>query len=491
MLYAGIDLGTSSVKLILCDELGNVINSVTKEYDIIFPRDGWAEQEPDKWYEKTVEALCALVGNRGAELKGISFGGQMHGLVMLDEHDEVIRPAILWNDNRSVAECDYLNCVIGKEKLTCLTANIAFPGFTAPKILWVKNNEPENFDRCKKIMLPKDYLVYKLSGMFVTEPSDASGMLLFDVKNKCWSSEMLDLCGISEDMLPKVCNSFEAVGKLKGSVADKVGAKDVVIAPGAGDNAAAAVGMGVSGNGKCSISVGTSGTVFIALDSFKADKNNALHTFAHADGGYHLMGCVLSAASCNKWWVQDILKTEDYDKEQQNITNLGENKVMFLPYLMGERSPHNDPYARGAFVGMSMASTRCEMTQAVLEGVAYALRDCVEAARGNGVLLSEAYLCGGGAKSALWKRILANVLRMKLIEPVCTEGPSYGGAILAMVASGEYSSVNEAAENIVKVKNEINFDEETAAKYDEGYEKYKELYTSLKKWYNTLNIKLR
>ncbi len=483
MLYVGIDLGTSSVKLILCDEKGTIINTVTKEYPLSFPKEGWAEQNPSDWYEQTVLGLRELVGVRGAELRGLSFGGQMHGLVMLDENDEPLRPAILWNDGRSAEECAYLNNAIGREKLSEWTGNIAFPGFTAPKILWVKKHEPEIFARCKKIMLPKDYLCYRLSGEFVTEPSDASGTLLYDVKNGRWSREMLDICGITEDMLPKVRRSSEAVGTLKRELAETLGAGEVIVAPGAGDNAAAAIGMGVVGPGKCSISVGTSGTVFITSDKFAADGGNALHSFAHADGGFHLMGCVLSAASCNKWWMEDILNTAGYNAEQEKITGLGEGGVFFLPYLMGERSPHNDPAARGVFAGMSMSTARAEMTRAVLEGVAYALRDCVEAARAAGIEITEARLCGGGMKSPLWRKILANVLRLRLDIPACGEGPAYGAAILAMTAAGEYSSVKEAAELIVKTDGFIEVDERLAEKYDRGYERYKALYQSLKGWF--------
>lgn len=483
MLYAGVDLGTSSVKLILCDEKGNIVNTVTKEYPLSIPKEGWSEQDPEDWYESTVEGLRELVGSRGAELRALSFGGQMHGLVMLDGEDRVLRPAILWNDGRSAEECDYLNTSIGRERLTEWTGNIAFPGFTAPKILWVKKHEPELFARCCRIMLPKDYLNYRLSGEFVTEPSDASGMLLFDVKNGCWSREMLDICGITADMLPEVRRSYDNVGTLKKEIADELGAGKVTVAPGAGDNAAAAIGMGVVGAGKCSVSVGTSGTVFMTSDKFTVDSKNALHSFAHGDGGYHLMGCVLSAASCNKWWMEDLLNTDNYGAEQENITGLGENGVFFLPYLMGERSPHNDPYARGVFAGMSLDTSRADMTQAVLEGVAYALRDCVEAARCQGLEISEACLCGGGAKSPLWRKILANVLRMKLNIPVCGEGPAYGAAILAMVAAGEYSSVKEAAEKIVKMSGSVDFDEELAGKYDVGYARYRDLYKSLKPWF--------
>ncbi len=484
MLYAGIDLGTSSVKLLLCDKDGRVIKIVTKEYPLSFPHEGWSEQNPEDWYEKTVEGLKELFsGSDGSMLGGISFGGQMHGLVMLDENDKVIRPAILWNDNRSTDECRWLNEEIGRCKLTEMTANIAFPGFTAPKILWVKKHEPENFLRCKKIMLPKDYLAYRLCGVFCTEPSDASGMLLYDVKNGYWSSEMLELCGINEDMLPKIYPSYAPVGRLKEELVKEIGCARAVIAPGAGDNAAAAVGMGVVGGGKCSVSVGTSGTVFITSDKFTVDSKNGLHSFAHADGGFHLMGCILSAASCNKWWMEDILKTEDFAAEQDNSLSLGDNPVIFLPYLMGERSPHNDPYARAVFAGMSMDTPRQRMTQAVMEGVAYALRDCVEIAREQGIAVNEANLCGGGAKSPLWRKILANVLRMKLNIPACAEGPAYGGAILAMVAAGEYKSVAEAVKAVVKMNGSVEFDEETAQKYDRGYVRFKKLYASLKDWY--------
>ncbi len=481
-MYIGIDLGTSSVKMILCDKDGSIINRVNYEYPIYFPKEGYSEQNPEDWFEKSIEGLKDLAKGFEDKIKAIGIAGQMHGLVMLDENDCVLRPAILWNDSRSVKECEYLNNVIGKEKLTELTANIAFPGFTAPKILWVKNNEREIFNRCKKIMLPKDYLVYRLTGEFVTEPSDASGLLLFDVKNRCYSKQMLDICSIDESMLPKVCESYESCGTVKKEIAQSLGWGEVVVAPGAGDNAAAAVGMGVVGEGMCSISLGTSGTVFITSEDFSVDENNALHSFCHADGKYHLMGCILSAASCNKWFLEDVLKSDDYTECEKGECN-GENRVVFLPYLMGERSPHNDPYARGAFIGMSMDTTRGDMLKAVMEGVSYALRDCVEVARAQGIEISEARVCGGGAKSSLWCKILANVLRVKVLKTNCSEGPSFGGCILAMVASGEYKTVKEATESIVTVTDEIGYDEAVAKKYDKGYDKFKRLYLSLKDWY--------
>ncbi|MBR4640334.1 MAG: xylulokinase [Butyrivibrio sp.] len=481
MLYIGVDLGTSSVKLVLMDETGKIHGTTSREYKLYFPQPGWSEQEPADWYNEAIAGLKDLLKDVDkSEVAGISFGGQMHGLVILDENDEVIRPAILWNDGRTQKQVDYLNNEIGKETLSKYTANIAFAGFTAPKILWVKENEPENFKKIKKIMLPKDYLAYKLSGTFCTDYSDASGMLLLDVKNRKWSKEMCDICGITEDMLPKLFDSFEKVGELKHDLAAELGLRDgVVIAAGAGDNAAAAVGTGTVGNNKCNISLGTSGTIFMSSDSFAVDSNNALHSFDHADGHFHLMGCMLSAASCNKWWMDEILKTKDYADEQKGIDKLGENHVFFLPYLMGERSPWNNPNARATFTGITMDTTREDMTQAVLEGVAFATRDMYEVAKSIGVAPKRTMICGGGAKSPLWRRMIANILNVEVDVPSCEEGPGMGGAMLAMVACGAYKSVEEAAAAIVKVDKTEKPDPELVAKYEARYQQFKTIYPSL------------
>lgn len=488
MLYIGIDLGTSAVKLLLMDGDGNIKNVVSEEYPLYFPNPGWSEQNPDDWYEGVVKGIHKLLLNVDkSQVAGISFGGQMHGLVILDKNDKVIRPAILWNDGRTVKECDYLNNIIGKEKLSEYTANIAFAGFTAPKLLWLRENEPENFDKISKIMLPKDYIAYKFTGVHSADPSDASGMLLYDVKNKCWSKEMIEICGIRENMLARVYESYEVTGTLLPSVSEELGlSESVKIAAGAGDNAAAAVGTGVVGDGKCNISLGTSGTIFITSDTFGVDENNALHSFAHADGGYHLMGCMLSAASCNKWWSESILDTKDYEKEQALIDRLGENSVYFLPYLMGERSPHNDPFARGTFIGMTMDTTRADMTQAVLEGVAFALRDSLEVAKNLGINVTETMICGGGAKSLLWRKIIANVMNLKVNVPVNEEGPAMGGAILAAVACGEYSSVNDAASKIVRVSKSIEPDKELVEKYNQRYNCFRNIYPAVKDLYKKL-----
>lgn len=482
MLYIGIDLGTSAVKLILMNEKGKIYNAVTKEYPLYFPKSGWSEQNPEDWFEKTVDGLKQLTEMYNKkEIAGISFGGQMHGLVILDGNDNIIRPAILWNDGRTGKETEYLNNTVGEEKLSEYTANIAFAGFTAPKLLWLKENEADNFKRISKIMLPKDYIAYCLSGIFCTDYSDASGTLLLDVKNKRWSKEMLDICSVNENMLPRLFESYEVVGTIKDDIAELLGFdRTVKIIAGAGDNAAAAIGTGTVGDGMCNISLGTSGTIFISENIFRNTKNHAIHSFAAADGGYHLMGCMLSAASCNKWWMDDILKTDEYFKEQENIVKLGENNVFFLPYLMGERSPHNDPNARAAFIGMSMDTTRTEMTQAVLEGVAFGLRDSLEAAKSMGIKIDRAKICGGGAKSELWRKIIANVLNIEIDVPQIEEGPSYGAAVLAAVGCGEYNTVDKAVRAMTGTADTVIPDREIASKYDEKYNIFRKIYPLIK-----------
>ncbi len=488
MFYIGIDLGTSSVKLLLMDDNGKVRNIVSREYPLFFPHPGWSEQRPQDWYKESIEGVKELLqGFDAKEVAGISFGGQMHGLVALDEKDEVIRPAILWNDGRTTKECDYLNQIIGKEKLSEYTANIAFTGFTAPKILWMRENEPENFKRIKKIMLPKDYLAYKLTGTFCTDVSDASGMLLLDVGNRRWSDEMCEICHITKEMLPKVYESYECVGTVKPEIAEELGlAANVKVAAGAGDNAAAAVATGTVGDGKCNISLGTSGTIFVSSKKFGVDENNALHAFCDANGAYHLMGCMLSAASCNKWWNDEILQTKDYAKEQEQIKKLGENHVYYLPYLMGERSPYNNPNARATFIGMTMDTTRADMTQAVLEGVAFALRDSFEVAKKLGLKIERTKICGGGAKSPLWKKMIANILNIKVDVLETEEGPSLGGAMLAAVACGAYENVEQAATQIVKVVETIEPEPELAAKYEARYQQYRNIYPACKNLFDKI-----
>ena len=484
MYYIGIDLGTSAVKLLLMEEDGSIRRIVSREYPLSFPHPGWSEQNPEDWIAACTDGILELVSDiDAAQVRGIGAGGQMHGLVALDRSGRVIRPAILWNDGRTQKETDWLNESIGREQLMQCTGNIAFAGFTAPKLLWMRENEPENFRQIDKIMLPKDYINYRLTGVHCTDYSDASGTLLLDVQNKRWSPEMLEIVGLSERQMPQLFESSAPVGTLTEKAAEALGLpRSVIVAAGAGDNAAAAVGTGVVGSGGCNISLGTSGTIFISSDHFLPDPSHALHSFAHADGGWHLMGCMLSAASCNKWWMDDILRSADYTGEQSGILpeRLGRSHVYYLPYLMGERAPHNDAMARSCFLGMTMDTTREDMTQAVLEGVAFGIRDSLEAAKKLGLQVTSSMICGGGAKSTLWKAIVADVLNIELTVPETEQGPGYGGAILAAVAAGAYPDVKTAADTLIRTTDRILPDPETAALYDEKYKVYHSLYPALK-----------
>ncbi len=481
--FIGIDLGTSAAKLLLVASDGNIVASTAVKYPVFYPRDGWSEQNPDDWFSGILSGISALLSGRDkSRVKGIGIGGQMHGLVALDKNGDVIRPCILWNDGRTQKQTAYLNQEIGTDRLSEYTANIAFAGFTAPKILWMKQNEPGNFEKLRKILLPKDYVAYRLCGQFSTDFSDASGTLLLDVKGKDWSNEMLKICEIDRSMLPPLHESYDKVGTLLPSIADKLGlGEDVVICAGAGDNAAAAIGTGTTGDGDCNISLGTSGTVFISRDKFSSVGGNALHSFCHATGKYHLMGCILSAASCNSWWMENILGTDDFDAEQTGLEQkLGKNDIFFLPYLMGERSPHNDVNARGAFIGMRPHTSRGDMTLAVLEGVAFALKDCVEAAKGCGVDIKRTRICGGGSKSSLWRRIVADVLNIPVEVPETEEGPAYGAAMLAMTTCGVYNSADEAASAMNGVKEITYPDTGIAELYKDRYDIFVKMYPALK-----------
>lgn len=488
--YIGADLGTSALKLLLIDNMGEIIKDVSRSYNVHFPHPGWSEQNPEDWWNAFVSGTKELIANIDSnKIVGIGAGGQMHGLVALDKNDNVIRPAILWNDGRTEEETSYLNDTIGKETLSESTANIAFAGFTAPKILWLKKNEPENFENISKIMLPKDYINYKLTGTFATDYSDASGTLLLDVKNKCWSDKMLQICGIKSEQMPALFESYQVIGTLLPEIAKELGLNsEAKVIAGAGDNAAAAIGTGTVRDGKCNISLGTSGTVFISNNHFSVDKNNALHSFCHSNGKYHLMGCILSAASCNKWFCEEILQSNDYANEQKCISDdtLGKNDVFFLPYLMGERSPINDVDARGTFIGMRMDTTRKDMLLAVLEGVAFAIRDNFEIARKQGVNIDYCSLCGGGAKSELWQKILCNVLNVDVTLLQTEQGPGYGAAMLATVGCGQFKDVQECADAFVKVKKTIYPQAEISARYEDKYNKFKKIYPALKNLYKAI-----
>ncbi len=486
--YIGIDLGTSGVKLLLIESNGRILAEHSEGYPIYHPFPEWSEQNPEDWWAAVKKGLKELLKEQNVEsVNGISFAGQMHGLVAMDKDGKVIRPCILWNDGRTEKQTKYLNETVGQSKLSDYTGNIAFAGFTAPKILWLKESEPQNYERIAKILLPKDYLAFKLSGQYCTDYSDASGMLLLDVKNKHWSKEMCGICGISEGQLPELHESYEAIGTILPALAKEFGLpRTVKIVIGAGDNAAAAIGTGTVGKGKCNISLGTSGTIFLTNDEFTVDDKNALHSFCHADGGWHLMGCILSAASCRKWWLEDILETNDYTTDEKNVTNAETDGLLFLPYLSGERSPHNDVNAKGAFIGLTSTTTRAQISKAVMEGVAFALKDCLEVAKSNGVQVSSATICGGGAKSNAWKEIVANVLNVELQTLKTEQGPAYGAAILATVGCGEYPTVQKAIEKLISYESKIAPDKAEVEKYEKKYLKFKKLYPLLKNIFQEL-----
>lgn len=477
--FIGLDIGTSCVKAMLISET-EIVGTESADYPVFYPRDGWAEQNPEDWYNASVKALknlLSLVDPKTVE--SIGFSGQMHGLVTLDKDDRVIRPAILWNDGRSAAETEYLNTKIGTDFLLDSTGNIAFPGFTAPKILWMRNNESDLFCRINKICLPKDYVAYRLSGVFATDASDAAGTLYFDTKNRCWSKPMLKLLGISEAMLPTVLESYEPAGFIKKEIADSLGLRhDVKIVIGAGDNAASAIGTGTTKNGDCNISLGTSGTVFVLSDNFCCDRKNAVHSFCSANGKYHYLACILSAASCQKWWIEDVLN-DGYSFDRLN-EYIGNSRVMFLPYLMGERSPINDPKIRGALFGLSADVKKEEITVAVLEGVAFALRQNIDIIRSLGVDITKSKICGGGTKNRLWLEILASALNIELQIPALKHGAVLGAAMLAAKGCVGKDSYKKLESAFYKTEDAVLPNEALTGYYNEKYNKYLKIYPTIK-----------
>lgn len=488
MNFIGIDLGTSSVKIIIMNDNGEIISSISKDYSVSYPKTGWAEQNPEDWWKATRDGIREIIEVSNIDkndIKGIGFSGQMHGMVLLDKDNNVLRPAILWCDQRTQEECDFLNNEIGRIKLSEFTGNMALTGFTAPKVLWVKKNEPEIFKKIEHVLLPKDYIRYKLTGVFATDTSDASGTLFFDVKNRCWSREMLEILSMKEEWLPRVFESYEITGELTQEAAALTGLlKETKVVGGAGDQAAGAVGTGTVKSGIISVALGTSGVVFASSDAFEVDDRNRLHSFCHSNGRYHQMGVMLSAASCLKWWIEDINKGIDKNSfevflEEAGKSPAGANGLMFLPYLMGERTPHNNADARGVFFGMNITHKREDMTRAVLEGVAFALRGSLEILRSINVSVEEVRVNGGGAKSQLWKRILSDVFNSKVCTINSQEGPAYGAAILASVGCGSFKSVDEACERLIRVTETIEPVEENTAIYDKYYELFNELYRAL------------
>lgn len=493
----GIDIGTSGTKTVLFDQYGKKISSSTVEYPMYQPKNGWAEQDPVDWWHAVENTVATVVENSGVDkhdIVGIGLSGQMHGLVMLDENNEVLRPSIIWCDQRTALECEDIEAVIGRERLIEITANPALTGFTASKIMWVKKNEPEIYEKCAHILLPKDYIRFMLTGEYATEVSDASGMQLLDVPKRQWSDEVLEKLGIDKKLLGKVYESTDITGYVTETVADKLGlAVGTPVVGGAGDNAAAAVGEGVVTDGKAFTTIGTSGVVFAHTDNIVIDPKGRVHTFCCAvPGAWHVMG-VTQAAGLSLHWLRDTICTEEINQgendgvdpyiimdKEADASPIGANRLIYLPYLMGERTPHLDPNCRGAFVGLSAMHDRGDMIRSVLEGVCYSLKDCLGVLDEMGVALDDMRVCGGGGKSALWRKMLADVYGIPVMRIESDEGPALGVAILAMVGAGLYPSVKDACEAIVKIKDVTDSDKANTSEYVKFYGIYRKLYSHLK-----------
>jgi xylulokinase len=482
-LYVGGDLGTSSLKLVLVDEKGKIVRSFSVPYDVSYPAPGYSEQEASSYVEAFQKGLSHLLLEKERTLvKAIAIDGQMHGLVALDEEGKPLRPVILWNDSRSKGECYYLNNAIGEKILLEETGNIAYPGFTLPKILWMKKHEPELYKKIRHVLLPKDYLTYYLTGEFATDYSDAAGTLLLNVKDKKWSEKMVEVSGLSRSVLPTLHESEERVGVLLEEVAARLGLPaSVYVLAGAGDNAASAMGVGAALPNHANISLGTSGTIALTLPNYAVSSDGSIHSFLGVQGETFMLSCMLSCASCLKWFLEEVLKSKDYagSLAKIKISDLGQNEVYFLPYLMGERSPLNDPYARGAFIGLTPTSGREKMILSILEGVAFGLKDGLESLRALGGKIEEATLTGGGAQNPLWAKILASVLNLNLNIVSSEGGASYGMALLGLVSDGVYPSI-EAAEKTLHVVSKVAPDAKLVELYEKRYQEWKWLYPSLK-----------
>jgi len=486
----GIDVGTSGVKGLLVGEDGKVAGEALVEYGMEAPRPGWAEQDPDKWWEASVEAVKKLMSGSAAgpdDVAGIGLTGQMHSSVFLDDKDKVIRPALLWCDQRTSQEVKYITDTIGFERLVELTANRALTGFTAPKVLWLRNNESENYKRMKSLLLAKDYVRFRLTGEKKTEVSDASGTLLFDVKERKWSEGVLDALDIDPSILPASCESTEVTGGLTSEAAGMCGLKEgTPVVGGGGDQAAGAVGNGVVEEGPVLVTLGTSGVVFASADRPVIDPEARLHSFCHASPGlWHTMGVMLSAGGSMQW-LRNTLRQAGADSGYKALDGLadsappGSDGLLFLPYLTGERTPHFDPEARGVFSGLSFKSGAGHLARSVMEGVAFAIKDSVRLMEEAGTALDVVYLSGGGAKSELWSKIVASVLGMPIKRLSVDEGPAFGAAVLALVGTGHFGTTLEAARSTLSIKDEIDPVEDWSEVYFEAYDRFGNLYDALR-----------
>jgi xylulokinase len=497
-IYLGIDIGTSGTKTLVCRENGEVLATATAPHKDYHEQPGWSEQEPDEWWRATlrsVKAAIAKAGVPGMEVKGIGLSGQMHGSVFVDRKGKVLRRAILWNDQRTQAECDEIEAAAGgRSELIKLVSNPAFTGFTAPKILWVRKHQPGIYEQTKKILLPKDYIRYRLTGEYATEVSDASGTLLLDVTQREWCKELLNKLTIDIALLPRCYESQEVSGKVTKKVAEQIGlAEGTPVVGGGGDQAAGAVGNGIVKPGILSATMGTSGVVFAHSEKPETHPQGKVHTMCHAvRGAWHMMGVVLSAGGSLQWFRNKLGEPEVKEARRRKVdayeviielaakAPLGSEGLYFLPYLTGERHPHPDSKARGGWIGLTVRHDREHLARSVIEGATFAMRDCLEVMRGMGVTAEQIRLSGGGARSAFWRQLQADVYGQKVATINATEGPAYGVALLAMVGTGAYQTVPEACDATIKVTEELSPSAEAMVKYERYYGEYRQFYEVLK-----------
>ena len=499
----GVDLGTSGTKTVLFDKQGRAIASASREYPLDQPRNGWAEQDPECWWQAARETIRQVIGESGvapAQIRGLGISGQMHGLVLLDENGQVLRKAILWCDGRTQQECDEITRIVGRERLIRITANPALTGFTAGKVLWVRRHEPEIWKQVRHILLPKDYVRFRLTGEYGSEMSDASGTNLLDVPRRCWSGAMLDALDLDATLLPPLMESSDAAGTVTSRAAEETGLQPgTVVAAGAGDNAAAAVGTGVVTAGKAFATIGTSGVVFAHADQVQIDPKGRVHTFCAAvPGAYTVMSCTLAAGLSLKWFRDQFCQAEcqtaaqmgedPYTLMSQEAAQspIGANRLVYLPYLMGERSPLLDADARGAFIGLSGIHARRDLLRAVMEGVIYSMRQNLEVLRGMGIAPAEMRACGGGARSPFWRQMMADVFALPVQTVKNTEGPALGAAILGGVAAGMYADIPSACAALIRENASQLPDVQRHVDYEKYYDLYVSLYPALKDAYRAL-----
>ena len=502
--FIGIDIGTTGAKAVLMDVNGVVVSTANNEYPMFNPYPLWTEQNPDDWWKATCRSIQNVVAQskiNSSDVKGIGLTGQMHGLVTLGKDGKILYPCIMWNDQRTGAECKEITEKIGFNNLLSITGNQVLPGFTAPKIIWLRKNKPKVYSKINKVLLPKDYIRFRLTNEFFSDVSDASGTLLLNIKERKWSQEILSKLEIPIEWLPGVVESISQTGSITKQVSDLTGLiEGTPVFAGGGDQAAGGIGAGVVKEGIVSIVLGTSGVVFTHSDNYRIEPEGKLHAFCHSvPNKWHLMGVTLSAAGSFRWFrdtfaQQEKLEAEKTGKDvydllssQAETAQSGSEGLFFLPYLTGERTPHPDPNAKGAFIGLNVRHTKAHLTRSVLEGVAYSLRDCYELISNLGIKAESIIVSGGGAKSKLWRSIVADVFNAEINKLTCTEGAPYGAAILAAVGSGNYKNVNEACEKMLKVDSRIEPDKKRVEVYDDFYSLYKQLYPQLKNSFQNIS----